>query len=306
MEHFVLNDQYNNDIHTYLYKPDSNPIGVVQIIHGASEHFARYGLFAEFLVKNRFIVIGHDILGHGLSAKTLDYVHFGDKSGDKIAFQTIELVKEWIDKHYSHLPHYLLGHSMGSFLARKMLLVHPFAYHKAVISGTAYPPKALLFFGKHLTKFIRIFKGPTYISKLIQNMSIDSNPRKMKKDHIIPEANEAWLTRDQSIQEYYKHSPMCGKPFTVQANLDLFQWIIDSNNMKAIKQGNHHLPMLFISGGHDPLSQYGEQIHLLVKKLRKLGYDRVKYKIYPEARHEVLNEINHHEVYQNILDFLTK
>lgn len=304
MEHFILNDQYNNDIHTYIYKPKSNPIGVVQIIHGASEHFARYGLFAEYLAKNNYIVIGHDIIGHGLSTKTLDYVHFADNKGDQIVFQTIELIKDYMDKNFGQLPHYLLGHSMGSFLARKMILAHPIAYQKAIISGTAYPPKLLLLFGRFLTSCISKIKGPKYVSKLIQDMSIDSNPKKMKKDGIISGDDEAWLTRDKAIQDYYKHSPMCGQPFTVQANRDLFQWIIDCNRIKTIKKGNHHMPLFFISGGYDPLSNYGEQIHKLIKKLRHLGYDHVQSKLYPEARHEVLNEINNKEVYKDVLDFL--
>lgn len=304
MEHFIINDQYNNDIHTYLYTPKNEAIGVVQIIHGASEHFARYGLFAEFLSKNNYIVIGHDIIGHGLSTKTLDYVHFADQSGDQVAFQTIELVKAWMDKHYGQLPHYLLGHSMGSFLARKMILSHPIAYQKAIISGTAYPAKALIAFGKCLTATIRLFKGPKYVSKLVQDIGIDSNPKKMKKDKIISGNNEAWLTRDKAIQDYYKHSPMCGQPFTVQANHDLFQWIADCNRISTIKKGNHHLPIFLISGGHDPLSNYGKQICKLANKLRSLGYDQIKCKLYPEARHEILNETNKKEVYHDILNFI--
>lgn len=303
MEHFILNDNHNNDIHTYVYKPSSEPKGVIQIVHGASEHFARYGLFAEFLVKNSYIVIGHDILGHGLSTSTLDYVHFDDKLGHQFAFETIELVKEWMNKNYSHIPHYILGHSMGSFLARKMVLSHPFAYKKAVFSGTAYPSKSMLRIAKGLTSTIKLFKGPKYVSKLVQDMSIDSNQKKMRKDHIISGDNEEWLTRDVNVQEYYKHSSMCGQPFTVQANHDMFQWILDSNNTRLLRKGNHHLPIFFVSGGHDALSNYGSQIQKLVKKMRSLGYDAIQLKIYPEARHEVLNELNKTEVFNDILEF---
>ncbi|MDA3932523.1 MAG: alpha/beta hydrolase [Tenericutes bacterium] len=306
MKQFILNDALNNDIHTYVYEPKQKPIGVLQIIHGASEHFARYGLFAEFMTKNGYVVVGHDILGHGLSTKTLDYVHFDDNDGDKIAFNSLNLVKEWIDQNYNNLPIYLLGHSMGSFLARKMVLDFPKAYEKAIFSGTAYPPKTLLNFGLFLTSFVKLFKGPKYVSKLIQDMSIDSNQKKMRKDGIINGINEEWLTRDTKIQDYYKHSPMCGQPFTVQANHDLFIWIKEANNIKRIKKANHHQPILFISGGHDPLSNYGKEIHKLVKKLRDLGYDQINMKIYPEARHEVLNELNKKSVYKDILNFIEK
>jgi len=304
VKHFILNDRKNNEIHTYLYEPKSNPIGVVQIIHGASEHFARYGMFAEYLAKHNYIVIGHDILGHGLSTNTLDYVHFDDVNGHQLAFESIVLVKDWIDKEYTQLPHILLGHSMGSFLARKMILEYPNAYQKAIISATAYPPKPLIFFGRLLTSIIKIFKGPKYVSKLVQDMSIDANHKKMRKDKLISGINEEWLTRDTDIQDYYKYSPMCGQPFTVQANLDLFRWISDTSKIKKIKKGNRHQAILFISGGHDPLSNYGQQVHKLVGKMRKIGYDHIQLKIYPEFRHEVLNELNKKVVYQDILNFI--
>lgn len=304
MKQFIMNDSLNNDIHTYVYSTSKKAKGVVQIIHGASEHFARYGIFAEYLNQQGYHVVGHDILGHGLSTKTLDYVHFADKDGHRLAYGSVVLVKSWIQKEYPELPLYLLGHSMGSFLARKLLLDFPADYQKAIISGTAYPSKALLVSGRILTSLVRLFKGPKYVSRLIQNMSIDANPIQMKKDGIIDKLGEAWLTRDKKIQDYYKHSPMCGQPFTVQANLDMFKWIHDCNRTKRIKNGNHHQPIFFISGGHDPLSSYGKDIKRLVDKMQAYGYDHLQYKIYPEARHEVLNEINHLDVYKDVLAFL--
>lgn len=304
MEKFVLKDNYNNEIHTYLYKPNKKIKGVVQIIHGASEHFSRYGLFAEFLVNNNFLVIGNDILGHGLSTDNLNYVHFADKNGEKIAYESVVLVKSWLEKNYPNQPKFLLGHSMGSFIARKLVLDFPEFYDKAIFSGSAYPPKSLLFFGKLLTNIIKTFKGKKYVSKLIQDISIDANPKKLRKDKIISGDKEEWLTRDKKIQDYYKHSKMCGQPFSVQANYDLFTWIQEVNNLSNIKKGNFDLPIFFISGGHDPLSNYGKEINKLAKKLVNIGYKNIKVKIYPEARHEVLNEINRDEVYQDILDFL--
>jgi len=306
MKQFILNDAFNNDIHTYVYEPKDEPVGVLQIVHGASEHFARYGLFAEFMTKNGYAVVGHDILGHGLSTKTLEYVHFADEDGDKKAYRSISLVKEWIDKNYHNSPIYILGHSMGSFLARKTVLDYPNEYDKAIFSGTAYPPKLLLNFGLCLTSIIKQFKGPKYVSKLVQDISIDANQKKMRKDGIISGINEEWLTRDKKIQDYYKHSKMCGQPFTVQANHDMFIWIKEANNIKKIKKANHHQPIFFISGGHDPLSDYGKQINKLAKKMRKIGYNRIEMKIYPEARHEVLNELNRKSVYQDILNFIEK
>ncbi|MCF7923856.1 MAG: alpha/beta hydrolase [Candidatus Izimaplasma sp.] len=306
MEQFILKDNYGNDIHTYLYKPETKIKGVIQIVHGASEHFSRYGMFAKYLVKNHYLVVGNDILGHGLSTDNLDYVHFADKDGDKIAYESVVLIKDWIEDNYPKLPKYLLGHSMGSFIARKLVIDYPDDYKKAIFSGSAYPPKALLFFGKFLTNIIKIFKGKRYVSKLIQDMSIDGNQKKLRKDKIISGDNEEWLTRDKKIQEYYKHSKMCGQPFSLQANSDMFTWIQSANKTKNIKAGNYNQPIFFISGGHDALSNYGKEINKLAKKMNSIGYKNIKVKIYPEARHEVLNEINKDEVYQDILKFIEK
>lgn len=306
MKQFSLQDYHGNSIHIYLYEPLEEIKAVVQIIHGASEHFARYGLFSEFLAKNGFLVIGCDIIGHGLSTDNLDYVHFADKNGDLLAYESVVLVKEYIEKNYPDYPFYLLGHSMGSFLARKLIIDFPETYKKVVISGTAFTPKMLVSVGILLTKTIKLFKGPKYVSKLIQDMSIDANQKKMRKDKIIDGINEEWLTRDKVIQQYYHNSRMCGQPFSVAANLDMFKWIKFVNNKKNIASGNLELPHFFISGGHDALSNYGSQIKVLVAKMKELGYKNIDYKIYPEARHEVLNEINKNEVYNDVLDFLNK
>lgn len=306
MKQFVLNDSQNHDIHTYVYQPKTKAKGLVQIIHGASEHFARYGMFAEYLNNHGYIVVGHDILGHGLSTENLDYVHFADKDGDKIAFESIEVVKQWIDANYPQIPHYLLGHSMGSFLARKLVIDYPNAYEKAIFSGTAYPAKPLIFFGKLMTKLISIFKGPRHVSKFIQDISIDANPKKMRKDGIIGQDDEEWLTRDKSIQDYYKHSPMCGQPFSVKANHDMFKWISYVCKKKNIRKANHKQPILLISGGHDALSNYGKDIIRLADTFEALGFTDVNTIIYTDARHEVLNESNKDQVYQNVLDFLNQ
>ncbi len=304
MEKIVLKDYQDNSIHVYIYPPVGEILGVVHVIHGASEHFARYGLFAEFLNKAGYLVIGCDFLGHGLSTENLEYVHFADKDGDILAYESVVLVKEYIEKNYPKQDIYLVGHSMGSFLARKMILDFPDSYKKAVISGTAYVPQMVVTMGSLLIKIIRLFKGPKYVSKLIQDMSIDANQKKMRKDGIISGINEEWLTRDTDIQQYYKNSNMCGQPFTIQANLDMFQWMSFVNNLKNLNMGKKDMPIYFMSGANDALSNYGKDIEKLVTAMKKLGYSSIQMKLYPECRHEILNELIKDEVYQDILNFI--
>lgn len=304
MKKVVLKDSAQNPIHIYVYEPETKLKGVVQIIHGASEHFARYGLFAEFLNSKGYLVIGCDILGHGLSTETNDYVHYADKDGDKIAFESITLVKDYIIEHYKNQPVYVLGHSMGSFLARKLILDFPNFYKKAIISGTTYVSGGMTFFGILLTGTISLFKGPKYVSKFVQNMAIDANPRKMKKDGLIGDFQEAWLTKDEKIQQYYHHSKMCGQPFTVKANQDLFKWISFINNKANMNKGNKEQPIFLVSGANDPLSNYGKTILQLEEIMKNMGYKSVSSKIYEGDRHEILNEMDHDIVFDDILKFI--
>ncbi len=304
MKQFTLDDYQKNKIHIYQYEPVGEIKGIVQIVHGASEHFARYGIFSEFLTKQGYLVLGCDIIGHGLSTDNYDYVHFADKNGDLLAYESVLLVKEYIEKNYPKQDYFLIGHSMGSFIARKLVIDFPDFYKKVVISGTAHPDKLLVNVGMLLTRIIKLFKGPKYVSQLIQNMGIDANHKKLRKDGIISGINEEWLTRDELIQQYYQKSNMCGQPFTVSANLDMFKWLKFVNQSKTLKSGNYKLPHFFVSGGHDPLSNYGKEIETLVSKMKNFGYEDITMKIYPEARHEVLNEINKDEVFNDILKFL--
>lgn len=304
MEKIVLKDYQDNSIHIYIYKPKGEIKGVVHIIHGASEHFARYGLFCEFLSKHGYLAIGSDLLGHGLSTKTLDYVHFADKDGDILAYESVLLVKEYIEENYKDKDKFVLGHSMGSFLARKLIIDFPDSYKKAIISGTAFTPQIVVSMGSLLIKFIKIFKGPKYISKLIQNMAIDANPRKMRKDGIISGIDEEWLTRDKEIQQYYHNSKMCGQPFTIQANLDMFKWMSFVNKKGNMNEGNKEMPIYLMSGDKDPLSNYGKDIKTLFETMKSLGYKNISMKLYPDCRHESLNELIKDEVYQDVLKFI--
>ncbi len=304
MDKIVLKDYKENNIHVYIYEPKMEIKGIIQIIHGAAEHFGRYGLFAKYLNEAGYLVIGCDILGHGLSTENLSYVHFDDKDGDVLAYESIVLVKEYIEKTYKNKDVFVIGHSMGSFLARKLILDFPDFYKKAIISGTAFAPKILVAAGKLLASIIKFFRGPKYVSKLIQNMTVDSSPNQMRKDGFITGANEESLTRDKDIQQYYKNSNMCGQPLTVQANYDMMTWVQFIDNLKNINQGRKDMPIYLMSGANDALSDYGKQIKVLYDKMQGLGYLNLKMKLYPECRHEILNEIIKEEVYKDMLDFI--
>ncbi|MCK7488414.1 MAG: hypothetical protein MZU97_25115 [Bacillus subtilis] len=107
---------------------------------------------------------------------------------------------------------------------------------------------------------------------MIQGMAIDANPTKMRKDGIIKDRDVEWLTKDVQIQNYYESSPMCGQPFTVAANKDMFVWLNYVNNKKNIAKSDRFVKMLFVSGANDALGGYGADIKKLVALFQSLGY----------------------------------
>ena len=66
------------------------------------------------------------------------------------------------------------------------------------------------------------------------------------------------------------------------------------------------LPILIIAGEEDPVGAKGKGPTKLAALYKKYGLTNVELKIYPKMRHEILNEINHQIVYDDIANFLAK
>ncbi len=305
MEKIILKDYLDNPIHVYIYPPNKGEIkAVVQIVHGIASHMARYGVFAEFLNKQGYLVIGSDMYAHGLSAKTFDHIFFAKSDGDILVYESVLLVKEYIEANYKGKDVFLLGHSFGSTVARKLMLDFPDFYKKAVFSAAYMKPTLLKFFAGILMKLIILIKGPKHISGLVNKLTIDGAVNKLRKHGLIGDADEAWLTRDEEIQQYYHNSNMCGQPLTINANYVMYRFSMDVDSKRNINQGNKETPILFISGENDPVSDYCKDLKRLFAMMEKLDYENLHLKIYPGCFHEILNELNKEEVYQDVLAFL--
>jgi len=304
MNKIYLQTSKGSQIAVYIYDEVENPKAVIQIVHGASEHFTRYEDFIKFLNKNGYVCIGCDNLGHGDSCHAKEnYIYFEEKE----AFEALVLVKDYIEKNYSEYPLYLFGHSLGSFLARKLLIDCPKSYSKAIISGTTTMSTALTSVAKFLASVTKIFRGSRGVSPLLNNLGMDSFPKKMKKDGLLKDdPDDLWITHRPDIQKYYRESPICGEDFTVAAYYGMFEWCNYVAKLKNVKKGDLSVPVLFISGAEDPLSNYGKDIKTTTELYKKAGYQYVESTIYEKMRHEVLNEFDNQKVYNDCLAFFNK
>lgn len=51
-------------------------------------------------------------------------------------------------------------------------------------------------------------------------------------------------------------------------------------------------PLLFVSDGNDPVGTYGRGVKRAGQMFQRTGMEDVTVKLFPLARHEILNEIN--------------
>lgn len=130
-------------IHAVEWTPDMAPRAVLVLSHGVSEHILRYEPLAAYLTERGFAVAGHDHLGHGLSvAAGAPRLYFGPRGSWDWAVQDLYARRELAGQRFPGLPVFLLGHSMGSFLARTYLIRYPGTVAGAILMGTADAPGA--------------------------------------------------------------------------------------------------------------------------------------------------------------------
>ncbi len=298
-EYTFLSTNEKDTIHCCEWVPEGKPVAILQLIHGMAEHITRYADFAEYLNKFGILVAGHDHIGHGESSDPSDWGYFGPKSGWITMLYDVEEHRKLLDQKYPDIPHFILGHSMGSFIARIYLAEFGRDIDGAIIMGTANKNGAVGV-GSAMVKTIRKMKGDRYISPMITSLAFGSYLKRIP-DHTSP---YDWLSRDKKIVEAYDADPACGFTFTIAGYDDLFSFLRYMDSSNCYKKTVTDIPVYVVAGEEDPVGAYGVGPKEYAKKLKELGNERVSLKLYPGMRHEILNEIGKEEVYDDMKDFI--
>ena len=284
----------------YMYIPE-NPRAAVMLSHGMCEYFQRYCGFAEFLCRNGIALVGNDHIGHGNSVRDRDMLgYFGEAGGYMYMVKDLHRMRAILDKKLPDIPKFLLGHSMGSFIARIYLSRFDDRWDGAVIMGTAggvtgsAPLRKLLEVLTH-AKDSRF--RPQFSSKLafgVFNLRFPNH-----------RTNNDWLSRVEENVDRYIADPLCNFTFTVAGFKDLLNALMCANSRSVIENTPTDLPILFLSGSMDPVGEYGAGVRAACMKYLEHGCS-VNIRVYPEARHELLFELNADEVMNDILAFINK
>jgi alpha-beta hydrolase superfamily lysophospholipase len=200
---------------------------------------------------------------------------------------------------YKDLPIFLFGHSMGSFLSRIYALEYPESIDGIIIHGTG-GKNPLLAMGKAVIKILKLFRGDRHRSKLVTALAFGSYNSTFPKE----EGKNAWLTRDVASVAGRDSDPRTSFIFTLSAYGDLFFALGESNSARFYSDYPTSLPTLIMSGEEDPVGNYGKGPREVYDGLKKRGVYNLQLKMYEGARHELFNEINKAEVFEDIAKWL--
>jgi alpha-beta hydrolase superfamily lysophospholipase len=301
---FLSSNQQDN-ITYYIFQNDDpswKPKAMIQISHGMCEYLLRYEDFAEYLVQNGYLVCGNDHLGHGSDAYHNHHLgYFARQNGYQYLVQDLHHLTLLMRQHHPKLPIILLGHSMGSFIARLYLDQFSNEIDAAILMGTS-GGNPFTSIGISLAKQIVKIKGEYYRSNLLLKLT-NAGFNSKYADHY---STYDWLSRDHQIIDRYASDQKCSFTFTASGYLDLLTMLklVSSDHWgQSIRKD---LPILLISGEMDPVGNWGKGVQKVYRHLQSLNLSNLSLKLYPQARHEVLNEINKEEVYHDILVWLSK
>jgi alpha-beta hydrolase superfamily lysophospholipase len=302
LEYFKIETPDHLQIQAYSW-PADNPLALLQIAHGMQEHARRYDHFAKWMNSHRIAVYANDHIGHGLTAENLsDLGHFPGKDDWQRSVDILQIVNKKIRADHPGLPLFLLGQSMGSVLVQTCMMRYGGMADGYILCGAIRQPLMIAWPGKIVSSFLSGLQGPAARSRLLISMGYGRYNKYFRPNRTPID----WLCGNEDIVDEYIDSPLCGMPLTNRfyRNLaDGFLYIIRKSHQQRIPAGT---PVLIVAGSRDPAGFFGKAPRKISDQLKEIARANVSLKIYPGARHEVLNETNREEVYGDLLEWMRK
>ncbi len=287
-----------------LYRAEEQPvIATLLILHGMQEHSGRYDTLAHYFAKQGFAVLTYDHIGHGRTAKTeAEQGFFQLKKPVEQLVADAGTMASMLHSQYPHLPHFILGHSMGSFITRSYLQESSTLFEGAVISGTGGKIAGVGLLKSYLALQNRI--SPEKRSQFVNNTFGKSNNKRFRKE---PGASStSWLSLSEANRIAFDADSLNGIPFSNNGFYTLISVNKRATARHWAKNIERDFPMLFVSGANDPIGNFSKGILQTTSDLEKQGFTDITTLLYPDKRHEILNEEIKEEVFEDILKWLKK
>jgi alpha-beta hydrolase superfamily lysophospholipase len=298
---FTIKARDLTDIYVTNWEGEKEPTGIIQIAHGMAEHIERYDQFARKLVEKGYYVFGNDHRGHGKTGQASQLMgYFSEENGFSKVVDDLFALTNVIKEKYTDIPIILFGHSMGSFLMRRYVQLYGNEVDGLILSGTGGDPGILGKIGKWIAQREIKKHGQKFPSMKMNTLIFGSYNKKFKPAR----TKFDWLSRDDAEVDKYIQDPLCGFLCTAGFFYDLLDGLIQIHALENIRNTPSELPILLVSGDMDPVGKYGKDIPKVFHLYQRAGVKDISIKLYPNARHELLNEINREEVMDDIIHWL--
>lgn len=293
--------QSTDNIHTLkglIYIPEGEIKGIFHLVHGMCEYIGRYAHIFAALAERGYVCCGYDNLGHGKTARDENELGFiAHRDGWKYLVRDVKAFEDAVKKIYPDIPLCLMGHSMGSFIARIAAENYGDGIEKFIICGTGGPNPAAPF-GLLATDIMRLLKGEKHKSELVNKLAFGAYNKRFDGD-----SEFEWITTDREVINKYAADKYCNFKFTVSAMHDLVKLNQLANRPAWFKNIRKDLPILLISGSDDPVGAYGKGVTRVYNKLKAAGVKDVTLKLYNGFRHEIHNDSCKDQVINDISEF---
>ncbi|MCS4304889.1 alpha/beta fold hydrolase [Chryseobacterium sp. BIGb0232] len=298
-----LSSKANSKSHLFcnLFAPDT-PKATLLIVHGMQEHSGRYAEIAEYFANHGIAVLTYDHLGHGKSVKEKkDIGFFQLEKPDERLIADAEMMADHLAAQYPDVPHFILGHSMGSFITRCLLQKASHKFAGAIITGTGGPLPGIALLRGYLSLANAIApRHRTFLNSVFTKV----NNKHFKDDKDF--GDTSWLSVNPKNRKNFEQDELCGIPFTHNAFYTLFTVYKRATSRDWATAISPSFPFLFVSGQNDPIGDFSKGVMVTVNNLKADGFQDVNVKIYPEMRHEILNEEIWEQVLNGIYDWILK
>ncbi|WP_227431100.1 alpha/beta fold hydrolase [Psychrobacter sp. I-STPA6b] len=299
----ILSADQKHTLHHTFFIPQSDIKATLLIAHGMTEHSGRYIEFAQFLANHGIMVATYDHLGHGKTAENMDELgYFAPSYPMQALLKDTVIMADAIKAHYPDVPHFIMGHSMGSFIVRNVLQHHASEFAGAILMGTSdFDPLIPVFLP--MTKMLNKIapKQRNIVFANTMNRVLNFKLGKSRAD-----SEFAWVCANSEGRQAYEADPLCGFDFTNNGFMALMQLMHRGLHKQWAQTIDKDFAMLFVSGEDDPIGNMGDGVRQLSERLLQQGFTHIDYYLYPNMRHEPLHEVEHQLVYQDILNWLSK
>jgi alpha-beta hydrolase superfamily lysophospholipase len=302
-KNFSFQSGDGSTIFVYQWSPDPeiNVKGIVQIAHGMAETAARYERFARVLTKKGYLVFANDHRGHGKSAGSLENVgYLADEDGFDWLVKDMHQLTNLIKKDYPDLPVFLFGHSMGSFATQRYIMLYGKELKGTILSGSNGSAALLHNLGFIVSGFEVKKNGRKTKSIRMNHLSFGTFNQAFKPNR----TEYDWLSRDNAEVDKYIADPYCGGVFTAGFFYDFMKGLKTLDKRKNVELVPTNLPIYIFSGEKDPVGGAGKGVKKLYDTYKKCGISDISMRLYPDGRHEMLNELNRDEVMLDVVEWL--